>query len=153
MSRRAPVPAWYFVAFSLCCTIVPAGCGSGRPETVPVTGVVTLDGKALEAASVLLSPEAGGHPATGLTDKDGRFTLTTFVKGDGALLGKHQVCVVKKKTSGLLTDADGLSGGTAPGGVSEEWLAPKKYANPKTSGLSAEVKPGMEPLEFRLSAR
>lgn len=136
----------------LCCALAAAGCGPGRPKTLPVTGVVTLDGKPLEEASVLFAPEGGGRPATGLTDKEGRFRLGTFVPGDGALPGKHLVSVVKKKTSGVLTDADGLSGGVAPGGIVEHWFTPKRYADPKTSGLTAEVQPGMDPLRLELSS-
>lgn len=145
------------------------GCGgSGRPKTVPVTGVVTLDGKPIEGANVTFYPDTGEsaatggpqkktdaatRPATGTTDKEGKFTLKTFEEGDGALPGKYRVGIVKKEVTGFLADKDGLSGGIAPEGIKEKWIVPQKYADPKTSGLTAEVKPGMEPLEFKLTSQ
>lgn len=143
------------------------GCGSGRPKTVPVTGVVTLDGKPVEGANVTFYPDTGQsagtaqpkktdqvtRPATGTTDKEGKFTLKTFEPGDGALPGKYKVTIIKKEVTGFLADKDGLSGGIAPGGIQEKWIIPKKYADPQTSGLTAEVKPGMGPLEFKLTSQ
>ena len=152
MSHPTLAPAWRLVLPLTCCALAAAGCGSDRPKTLRVAGVVTLDGQPLANASVMLAPEAGGRPATGVTDKDGRFALATFVPGDGALPGKHVVTVVKKETSGILTDEDGLSGGIAPGGVVEQWFTPRRYADPKTSGLTAEVKRGMEPLRLDLAS-
>lgn len=144
------------------------GCGSGRPETVPVSGVVTLDGKPIEGANVMLYPDTGelagagtqgkksdavGRPAVGATDKDGKFTLETFEPGDGALPGKYKVGVIKKEVTGFLADQDGLSGGIAPAGVKEKWITPQKYADPNKSGLTAEVKSGMQPLELKLTSQ
>lgn len=144
------------------------GCGSGRPKTVPVTGVVTLDGKPIEGANVTFYPDTGetagagaqqkkadgpGRPATGTTDKDGKFTLKTFEPGDGALPGKYKVAIIKKEVTGFLADKDGLSGGIAPEGVKENWIIPPKYADPNKSGLTAEVKSGMQPLEFKLTSQ
>ena len=74
----------------------------------------------------------------------------TFEPGDGALLGKHAVTVTKKKVTGMLADKDGLSGGVAPGGIQVEWLVPRKYSLPKTSGLTVEVKDDMPPLVLEL---
>ena len=34
-----------------------------------------------------------GRVALGLTDNDGRFTLTTYKDGDGAIVGRHTVTV------------------------------------------------------------
>jgi hypothetical protein len=130
------------------------GCGRGLPTTHPVRGVVTLDGKPLQGAAVMLIPEAGGRPALGATNARGEFTLTTFRTNDGALPGRHAVTVVlKRKIGGVLAGPDGLSGPIAPGGIREQWIVPKKYSDPKTSGLSADVRRGMEPLRLELSSR
>ncbi|MCS7303901.1 MAG: DUF4198 domain-containing protein [Thermoguttaceae bacterium] len=144
------------------------GCGSGRPKTVPVTGIVTLDGKPIEGANVAFYPDTGEatgtggqqkktdaltRPATGTTDKEGKFTLKTSPLGDGALPGKYKVAIIKKEVTGFLADKDGLSGGIAPEGIKEKWIIPPKYADPNNSGLTAEVKPGMRPLEFKLTSQ
>jgi hypothetical protein len=73
--------------------LVSFGCGSGG--TVKVNGVVLLDGKALPGATVTFVPaDAGkGKMATGTTDKDGNFQLTTAKPNDGAFPGDYKVTV------------------------------------------------------------
>jgi hypothetical protein len=70
-----------------------AGCSSqGKP--VKVKGTVTLDGKALSGATVTFMPaEGGGRPASGLTEDDGSFTLSTLGRGDGAFPGEYKITV------------------------------------------------------------
>ena len=115
--------------YSLAVAILAAGCGPSRPTTMPVEGVVTLDGEPVEGASVMFAPEDGGRPALGVTDKGGKFALKTFEPGDGALPGKHQVTVRKVEMSGIQADRDGLSGPAIPGKIQEMWITPKKYSN------------------------
>jgi hypothetical protein len=71
-----------------------AGCGKDA-KTVKVQGVVTLDGKPLEGATVTFIPLEGGsgRMASGRTDSDGTFQLTTFRTYDGALPGEYKVTV------------------------------------------------------------
>ena len=128
------------------------GCGPQRPETVRVSGTVTLDGKPSSGAAVMLMPKQGGRPAAGVTDESGEFSLTTFEQGDGALPGEHTVTVTLKKVTGILADRVGLSGGVAPGGIKVQWLVPEKYSSSKTSGLAVEVKRSMEPLVLELKS-
>ncbi|MDZ7616849.1 MAG: carboxypeptidase-like regulatory domain-containing protein [Patescibacteria group bacterium] len=130
-----------------------AGCGPSRPATIPVRGTVTLDGEPAAGAQVMLIPEDGGRPAEGTTDDSGRFNLRTFEASDGAQPGRHSVTVVSRRISGVNADADGLEGDVAPGGVKVEWLIPQRYSNPKSSGLTAEVAKGMEPLTLELQSR
>jgi hypothetical protein len=134
-----------------------AGCGSGL-HFVPVEGVVTLDGKPIDKATVLLiAPvsEKGdkGLPATAITDTDGRFSLTSANIHKGAVPGQYQIVVTKLIVTGVLTDKFGLDGGAAPGGIRQKWIIPQKYSLPNTSGLSVEVKEGMEPLKLQLTSR
>jgi hypothetical protein len=67
------------------------GCGHQRPF-VPVSGLVRLDGVPTEKLSVTFFPTEG-RAANGVTHRDGRFVLTTFKPGDGALLGAHKVTI------------------------------------------------------------
>lgn len=139
---------------------VAAGCGSGNPSTVPVKGTVTLNGNPVDGASVTFVPEAGGRPATGTTDASGQFTLTTFETGDGAPEGKYKVGV--NKTSAAVNVEAG-AGGAAPPGVQlsgppgsggppprPKSELPEKYGNAEKSGLTVEVKSGMEPVKLDL---
>ena len=70
------------------------GCTARRPPCVSVRGVVTYHGRPLEGAGIRFVPK-GSRSAAGVTDVQGRFTLLSFVAGDGAVLGEHVVCVSK----------------------------------------------------------
>jgi len=133
------------------------GCGPSRPETVPVTGSVTLDGKPVDNAAVAFFPEGGGLPARGMTDGSGKFTLMTFVAGDGALPGNHRVSVTKSET--LAAPAVAAPGETletpTDGGAAEnvKHLLPIQYSSPSTSQLTTEVKRGMGPVVLGLKSK
>ena len=74
-----------------------AGCG-GKYTPVPVSGVVTLDGKPVEGATVYfyaVGDEKEGRPAHGTTDKNGEFRLSTLGHEDGALPRNYKVVVTK----------------------------------------------------------
>jgi hypothetical protein len=80
------------VAFALLC----AGCGGGG-KLASVSGRVTLNGKPLENAAVMFQPVAEktqdpGPGSTGVTDADGRYTLSVVGSNrKGAVVGKHMV--------------------------------------------------------------
>jgi len=115
-----------------------SGCGPKHPETIPVNGSVALDGKPVEGAAVVFTPEEG-KMATGTTDASGRFQLSTFQLDDGALPGTHRVTVAKTRVD----PAD-------PEKV--VFLVPKKYGNPATSGLTCDVQKEMGPVSFELAS-
>jgi hypothetical protein len=129
-----------------------AGCNRG-PQMAPVSGVVLLSGQPVEGAAVLFTPESGGRPADGVTDKEGKFTLQTFAPGDGALIGKYNVAIIGMRMTGVQATADGLSGEVTESKTREVWFVPKKYATPDTSGLEVEVKRQMDPLKFELTGK
>jgi hypothetical protein len=73
------------------------GCG-GKFTPVPVGGVVTLDGKPVEGATIYfyaVGDEKDGRPAHGTTDKAGAFRLSTLGNEDGALPRNYKVVVTK----------------------------------------------------------
>jgi hypothetical protein len=124
------------------CNRSPAG-----PETVAVTGVVTRNGSPVEGANVIFYPAEGSESplaSQAVTDKDGRFELSTHVGGKfkpGIRPGKYTVAVSKP-------DVASVSSTLAP----PKNLLPKKYADAKTSGLVADVAAGKaNQLEFALS--
>lgn len=78
-----------------------AGCG-GPYKTAAVSGRVTLNGKPLANVAVLFQPiatsgaEAPGPGSTGVTDADGRYTLSLVGRGSkGAVIGKHKVRITR----------------------------------------------------------
>jgi hypothetical protein len=88
-----------FVVSQLFCfaSALSAGCGSSEyvatvEPTVPAAGVIMYQGKPLDFYRISFIPD-GKRPASGMTDKEGRFTLGTNAEGDGAAVGKHIVMV------------------------------------------------------------
>lgn len=78
-----------------------AGCGGSR--IVPVSGVVTLDGKPYKNAIVSFQPKATdndpnpGRGSVGITDENGRYTLSYDGKEPGAVVGKHWIRIFTKQ--------------------------------------------------------
>jgi hypothetical protein len=110
------------------------GCGGGgdAPETVAAKGTVTVDGKPMPGLSVAFMP-ASGKLATGETDDQGNFTLTTNEPGDGAVVGSYSVAISKIQE---VTEAmPGMDGYKKP----EPPPFAAKYTDAKTSGLTATV--------------
>src|SRR4051794_1849999 len=73
------------------------GCGGSGPKLVPVTGIVTLNGKPLEGAAVSFHPDPSnkeGLPGEDTTGPQGNYKITT--KGrSGVVPGKYHIVVSK----------------------------------------------------------
>ncbi len=117
------------------------GCGSDRPDTVPVSGKVTYQGKAVNGARVMFmatgATSAQAPPATGETDTEGRFSLMTFVPGDGAAVGSYKVLITKRE------EIPDPKQPNSPYKVTRD-LLPPRYGNASQTDLKAEVKAGEE---------
>lgn len=98
------------------------GCSDGRPRRVPVSGQVFIDGQPLQFGFIRVWPE-DARPATGFI-QNGQFELGCYELDDGCVTGTHPVTV------------------SASANLSEnqiKWLAPKKYGDPRTSGLTVTI--------------
>ena len=91
---------WTRAAF-VCLASLSVGCGGDELDTVPISGIVTCQGKPVPNAQVMFNPQEIpgqdpsdlGRPAIGLTDEQGRFTLSTYGSEDGVIAGRHAVSV------------------------------------------------------------
>ncbi len=110
---------------------VVSGCGgdSGELPAVPAAGTVSYQGKPVSKGTIHFQPEKG-RPASGPID-GGKFTLTTYKEGDGAVAGKHLVAV---EVTEEVKDKDG--------DTTVKYVVPQKFANPTSSKITAEVPPG-----------
>lgn len=107
-----------------------------RPKVVPVTGQVLYKGQPIEGATVAFTSNEGTQGATGKTDADGRFQLTTFELNDGAVLGEHKVKISKVEASSSWSpDA---AEDVRPQ-VQQRSLLPARYGDYNTSKLTASV--------------
>lgn len=108
------------------------GCSRHGQETAHVRGQVTLDGRPLTSGGVSFTP-AAGRSAGGAIGPDGMYTLSTYSKSDGAIVGKHKVAVCP---SG--------GGEDDPAPTFQELAIPSRYHNGQTSGLEFEVIAGKD---------
>ncbi len=138
--------------------VVMSACGDGSsgPELAPVTGVVTLDGKPVDGATVVFSPKGEAPMSMAITGMDGKFELKTGSGRPGAAVGDHGVGVILSLTTGGSpppTSDDGLAPllpSEAAGGQAVAkhvpprtvWMVPEKYSKPESSGLTATVPSG-----------
>ena len=108
-----------------------AGCSDGRLKTYPTKGkVVFKTGSPVHVGTVELKSCEHGVQARGSIDKNGNFTLTTYVDGDGAIAGVHDCVVVQFVMTEELADFK-------PSAVG---VVHPRFASYSTSGLSVEVK-------------
>lgn len=131
-ARRRYDLLWLITAMAM---LAVAGCGDGRPERVPVSGRVTIDGKPLRSGFIRLVP-TDARPSVGRIQEDGSFTLTTFTKKDGSVPGTHGVAVVAYDEAN-------------PSQI--RWLIPKKYSHANTSDLTVDIDGPTDSLEIELT--
>jgi hypothetical protein len=138
---------WISIAGTL--WLVAAGCGRPQGDYAPVEGILTVGGKPIERAEIVLSltdrSAAGPKPVTrAVTDNDGRFVLKSITPDkqfvDGAVVGKHRVLV-----STRIVDQDAQGNERV---IRKELLSPQ-YTNGES--LTVDVPPeGIEELRLDL---
>ncbi len=133
-----------FLPLTLIVVITAAlGCGSDVPKgpekisTTPVDGVVTLNGKPAAEVSVSLHHSEGKVAPRGISDKDGKFSIATYGKDDGAPAGKYKVTAAKNMTKEI---SPGVLAPPPPGGFKSD--IPTKYESVNTTDISVEIKAG-----------
>lgn len=80
---------------------VIAGCGGGEFEVAPTTGVLRCNGSPVGGGLVFFEPKQTGENAVvgkvglGVVDAEGKFSVSTYGDGDGAIVGPHIIKVEK----------------------------------------------------------
>lgn len=122
------------------------GCsdGSSPPATTPVSGTVSYKGQPLGKGTVTFQPADKGEgvqrPALGEIGADGRYQLSTFTQGDGALPGNYHVLVTS-----FVSDPTAEEYAE---GAKRESAIPEKYSNALTSGMTKEVPSGSSGINY-----
>lgn len=137
------------------------GCGGKQqngnlPETYSVSGVVTWQGQPLDGAILNFQRVDGSRGAVGRTNAQGKYRLTTFKSNDGVVPGEYHVVIVKYEippaTPSQSEDETPPAANIAKIEETEEKnLLPARYANPRTSGLTATVTEGKNIIDFHLT--
>tara|TARA_R110002072_G_scaffold302710_2_gene487543 strand:+ start:21296 stop:21796 length:501 start_codon:yes stop_codon:yes gene_type:complete len=151
MIRHSP----YFSLFgaSMLAAFALSGCGGGdgagaanRESTYPASGVVLYNDQPVEGAIVIFECLTPGKPgATARTDAKGKFTLSTYKAGDGAIAAKFVASVAKVTVEGEDTsyaDTESPNYGKEPplsarGKIKHH--IPEKYTKTDSSQLGAEI--------------
>ena len=154
-----PTIARWLLCVSICCVVL-AGCGRAQrwpALTEPTTAVVRLDGRPVEGALVMLGPVGKGYSSQGTTAADGKATLTTFRRGDGAVAGDYKVLVSLQETRdnpalklpdpAIDREAYHLARDQAAQAGKSFYLVrellPQRYVSFDTSGFDAEIRRGV----------
>lgn len=118
--------------------LVALGCGGGN--TAPVNGQVKFkdggDVSVLAGHTVAFEADADRMSGYGDIQADGTFKITTFSPDDGAIIGSHRVSITPPEPP--------------PDAPLPKPILDPKYQNHTTSGLTVEIKPGTNNVEFEL---
>lgn len=125
---------WRVGGAVLLSALLASGCG--QSETVPVQGTLMFKGKPAENAEVMFNAKKG-RLATGVTNAEGKFTLSTAKLNDGAMPGEYIV------TLGEYYPPDKPPAMPRDGGPLPTRFPPQ-YGDPSKSPLTATVERGKE---------
>lgn len=124
-------PLRYLIAIAP--ILIMAGCGG--PKTAEVKGLIVFSDAPdtpaieLEGYTINFDSAEARTSGTGTVGPDGRFTMSTFKEGDGALRGKMKVAV------------------TPPISLTDSSMGPskidKRHHAFETSGLEVDIQPGV----------
>ena len=140
----------YPIAITIIFSLMVLLTGCGGSDIQPIHGKITLNGNPIGPGDILFIPDSSkgtkGKGATGSFEADGVYTLTTYNKGDGALVGHHRV-VIRPRAPGAKPGEEffGNPRTLAP-------IAPKYGINSQTP-LKAEVIAGEDQIDFDLDIR
>ena len=124
--------SFQWVCAVVCVCLCFAGCSDGprQPENQKVTiktqGVITIDGEPGAYVQIKFHPKGGGDESNrsfsrAVTDENGKFTVTTYLDGDGLPPGEYNLTFEQYERTLAMGD----------GGRPD--LLQGLYANPKKS--------------------
>lgn len=135
------------ISLGVVLAILVTGCGGDNvPETAPVSGTVMYLGRPVPGGTVIFHPKdkQKGNPGYGEIQSDGTYTLTTYKKDDGAILGDHTVTVEVFA---------GQAQPVLPGAEAKTSPIPRIYADPEKTPLKFTVQKGPNTADFTLEKK
>lgn len=126
-----------------------SGCSKGV-ETNFVEGTVSLDGAPLAEATVTIVPTSNaGEVASGFSDDNGKFTLTSQSGqgGGGALEGEYLVTVSKVEVTTIPSKTENPDDEK----TESKELLPAIYQDMEKSPLRATIQKGKNSIDLKLS--
>lgn len=124
------------------------GCHGERKEGLaPVTGQITYGGQPIPAGQVFFYPANGGRRSSGIIDR-GKYVLSSYKPGDGALIGKHKVGIDGTEIPAPPPDIDAPGATAAPVFTPPKRILPAQYYDRATTPLEADVKDENNTINF-----
>ncbi|UUO06393.1 hypothetical protein M4951_23985 [Blastopirellula sp. J2-11] len=132
--------------FALLAAATSLGCsGNSGPQSFPVQGKVTYEGKPLSRGTIIFNPVNEALPASrGEIQADGTYKLSLAQKGDGAVPGEHRVIVNSSTQVKQGMEIDD------PNYELPRPLVPIKYSSLSTTPLSQTVKAEANTIDIEL---
>jgi hypothetical protein len=143
------------------------GCGYRRPAQVKTTGTVTLDGEPVASAALMFIPDSG-RPASGNTNTNGDFQVSSFGGNDGLRAGSYRVTATKLVLKDKFQErydrqVERAAAEAEPGEEPEDVdiafpesaydnELPKKYAELDTTDITVTITKQQEPLVISLTS-
>lgn len=135
-----------FVAIFCLCLVGCSGVGDA-PDLGLVMGTVTMEGEPLSGVQVTFQPEQG-RPAFGVTNASGQYELTYIRDTRGCKIGRCKVIIGSEEER--LDNTGGDTDSEEPyQSAPVDTRIPARYG--PNSELTAEVHPGENVIDFRLS--
>jgi len=114
MSRLPVVLLGCLMLSILCCCISGCGGSGGKFPLAKAEGVVLCEGNPVPFVTVYFRPvkppksqtEIIGKQGQAVTGEDGKFSISTYDIGDGAVIAKHDVIVTASVDTGRDCPAD-----------------------------------------------
>jgi hypothetical protein len=141
--------SYYPLWIGILCLIATPGCNKGGVKCYPVHGSVVVNGQPADGVRVIFCPVSPMPPEmqkklpAGLTNSEGKFSLTTFEKDDGAPEGEYKVTA---QWYGNTTDKFGRPA------VGDTDKFNNRFTDPQKSEIKATVKGSTDlpPFDFKL---
>ena len=126
------------------CTLLISflGCNKGSGNIGTVEGVVTLDGKPVDRATITFYP-ASGRSSGGYTDENGHYSLVYTRSEKGAVIGEHQVTISTE------LEADYMGGANTE---QRDESMPRRYLDRRKTDLTGTVEAGSNAINFELKS-
>jgi hypothetical protein len=168
------------VILQLLLVVFAVGCEPGKPSPAPVSGKVTINGKAAANIVVTFTDAADvTKNATGKTDADGKYILTTDRTGDGARPGDYKITFSDGELITTVAAAPATTTGGPPKGPPgagdpnyqkameqvmkvgknpeekeevKKGRVPTQYGSPTSTPFTKKVEPGKNEFDFEITA-
>lgn len=140
VTRRLAGRVTFTASLLAVCGIAALGCRpAGSVPTVPASGRLIYAGRPLAGIDVVFTP-TDGRRGSATTDANGRFTISTFARGDGAVPGRHLVTLWPHPQANAVIEDSYAARATANSDATTKNLPfPKRYSSTGDSPLVVDL--------------